>query len=216
MRADSKIVELREQLILTKICLDRFKHNEAHLKFYSGFEMYEMFNIFYTFLQLGANALIYWGSVTNINFAIEPSKYGRSRSLQPQEELFPMLVRLRCGLLIEGLSVRFNISTSSIKRIITTWIDFLHFRLRALTIWSQRKTTDEFMPKDFKELYPSTRCIVDFTEIFIEMSTSYRSQSATFSNCNHHNIVKGLIGNVPSRSVTFVSEIYIGRCSEKK
>ena len=33
LRADSKIVELREQLILTKICLDRFKHNEAHLKF---------------------------------------------------------------------------------------------------------------------------------------------------------------------------------------
>ena len=103
MRADSKIVELREQLILTKICLDIFKHNEAHLKFYTGCEMYEMFNILYTFLKRGANALIYWGSVANINFTIEPSKYGRSRSLQPQEELFLMLVRLRCGLLIEGL-----------------------------------------------------------------------------------------------------------------
>ena len=32
--------------MLTKICLDRFKHNEAHLKSYTGFEMYEMFNIF--------------------------------------------------------------------------------------------------------------------------------------------------------------------------
>ena len=72
------------------------------------------------------------------------------------------------------------------------------------------------MPKDFKELYPSARCIVDCTEIFIEMSTPYRSQAAAFSNCNHHNIAKGVIGIVPSRSVTFVSEIYIGRCCENK
>ena len=118
-----------------------------------------MFNIFYTFLQPGANAVIYWGSVTNVDFTTEPSKYGRSRSRQPQEEVFLTLVRLRCGLPIKDLSVRFNISNSTISRTIITWIDFLHSKLRALSIWSQRKTIDEFMPKAFKELYPSTRCM---------------------------------------------------------
>ena len=54
--ANSEIAGLREQLTLTKFCLDRFKHNEAHFKFYSGFETYEMFNIFYTFLQPEAKA----------------------------------------------------------------------------------------------------------------------------------------------------------------
>ena len=49
--ADSEIAGLREQLTSTKFCLDRFKYNEAHYKFYTGFETYEMFNIFYTFLQ---------------------------------------------------------------------------------------------------------------------------------------------------------------------
>ena len=78
-RADSEISRLREQLILTKFCLDRFKHNEIHFKFYTRFETYEKFNIFYTFLQPGANAFIYSGSVININLTKEPSKYGRSR-----------------------------------------------------------------------------------------------------------------------------------------
>ena len=140
---------------------------------------HEMFNIFYTFLQPGANALIYLGSVTNTDFTKEPSKYGRSRSLQPQEELFFTLVRLCCGLPIEDLSVRLNISTSTISRIVITWRDFLHSRLRALPIWSQRKTVNEFIPKAFKEFCPSTRCIIDCSEIFIEMPTSYRSSPTT-------------------------------------
>ena len=71
------------------------------------------------------------------------------------------------------------------------------------------------MPKALKELYPSTRCIADCTEIFIEMPTSHRSQSATFSNYKHHNTAKGFIGISPSGSVTFVSELYTGRCNDK-
>ena len=81
---------------------------------------HEMCNIFYTFLRPKANAIIYWGSVTDIDFTTEPSKYGRSISLQPQEELFFTLVRLRCGFQIKDLYVRFNISTSTISRIIIT------------------------------------------------------------------------------------------------
>ena len=110
LMADSEIAGLREQLTFTNFCLDRFKDNEAHFKFYTGLETNEMFNIFYTFLWLGANALIYWGSLTNIDFTAESSNYCRSRSLQLQEELFLTLVSLRCGLPIEDLSVRFNIS----------------------------------------------------------------------------------------------------------
>ena len=72
------------------------------------------------------------------------------------------------------------------------------------------------MPKCFKDAYPTTRVILDCTEIFIEMPTSYRSQSATFSNYKHHNTAKGLVGIAPSGAVTFVSDLYAGRFSDKK
>ncbi len=58
--------------------------------------------------------------------------------------------------------------------------------------------------------------ILDCTEIFIEMPTSYPSQSATFYNNKHHNTAKGLIGIAPSGAVTFVSNLYAGRFLDQK
>lgn len=72
------------------------------------------------------------------------------------------------------------------------------------------------MPASFKEMYPSTRVIIDCTEIFIEMPSSFRSQSATYSNYKHHNTAKGLIGISPSAAVSFVSDLYAGRSSDKE
>lgn len=71
------------------------------------------------------------------------------------------------------------------------------------------------MLKAFKELHLSTKCIVDCTKMFIEMPTFYRSQSAMFSSCKHHNTAKGLIGISPSGSVTLACELYTGWCSDK-
>ena len=72
------------------------------------------------------------------------------------------------------------------------------------------------MPKRFQELYPTTRVIIYCTEIFTEMPSSYRSQSATFSSYKHHNTAKGPIGIAPSGAVTFVSDLYAGRSSDQK
>ena len=109
------------------------------------------------------------------------------------------------------MSVRFNLSTSYISRILITWIDFLYSQLRMLPIWALKNTVVETMPTCSKEYYPSTRVILDCTEIFIEIPTSYRSQSVTFSNYKHHNAEKGLIGIAPNGAVTFVSDLYSGR-----
>ncbi len=71
------------------------------------------------------------------------------------------------------------------------------------------------MPKSFKETNPTTRVILDATEIFIEMSSSLGSQSESYSNYKHHNTAKGLVGIAPPGAITFVSDSYAGRCSDK-
>ena len=50
---------------------------------------------------------------------------------------------------------------------------------------------------------------------FLEMPSSVRSQSATYSSYKHHNTAKGLIGIAPSGAISFVSALYAGRCSNK-
>ena len=70
-------------------------------------------------------------------------------------------------------------------------------------------------PKSFKDLYPTTRVIIDCTEIFIETPSSVRVQSDTYSSYKHHNTVKALVGISPHGLVTFISELYGGRVSDK-
>ena len=72
------------------------------------------------------------------------------------------------------------------------------------------------MPTAFKELYPTTRVIIDCSELFIETPSSFRSQSATYSSYKHHNTAKGLVGISPSGAVTFVSDLYSGRSSDQQ
>ena len=133
-----------------------------------------------------------------------------------EELFFLVLVRLRGGYRIEDMSIRFNMSPSNISRILITWYDFLHTQLRSLAIWATRQTVDETMPKCFQTIYPKTRVILDWTDIFIEVPSSYRSQSVTFSSYKHHNTVKGLVGIDPSGAVTFVSDLFTGRCLDKQ
>ena len=70
------------------------------------------------------------------------------------------------------------------------------------------------MPKQFKA-YPTTRIIIDGTEIFIEVPSSMKSQSQTWSQYKHHNTWKALVGISPNGLVTFVSKLWSGRVTDK-
>ena len=71
------------------------------------------------------------------------------------------------------------------------------------------------MPDEFK-LFPSTRIVIDCTEIFTEVPSSMKNQSQTWSEYKHHNTWKALVGISPSWAITFVSKLWLGRVSDKE
>ena len=192
------------------------KHDSRKFHFYTGLQDYETFKILFNSFGKAAEKLLYHNSNTNAgNISEDRSKRGPRRALSPEQEFFLVLVRLRCGLLEADIAHRANISVAHFSRIFITWIDFLHARFRSLPIWASQQTVDETMPASFKESYPSTRVVIDATELFIEMPSSIRTQSESYSQYKHHNTAKGIIGIAPSGAVTFVSDLYAGRCSDK-
>ena len=208
--------KLKNELKMYKFTIDRFKHKNEQFKFYTGFPNYQLFTALLNFLKPAADQLYYWGNFKQENNIKETDKkLGRPRMLSTEEEFFLVLVRLRGNYPLEDLSVRFNMSDSNVSRILITWYDFLHTQLRGLPIWASRKTVDSTMPPCFQVTYPKTRVILDCSEIFTEVPSSYRCQSATFSNYKHHNTLKALVGIAPSGAVTFVSDAYTGRSSDK-
>ena len=71
------------------------------------------------------------------------------------------------------------------------------------------------MPDQFR-LYPTTRIILDCTELYVEVPSSMLAQSQTWSNYKHHNTFKVLVGISPNGQVTFVSKLWGGRVSDKE
>ena len=180
------------------------------IEFYTGFPTYELFMIFFSAIRPSA------ARMTSVYYTAsdELSSRGRPRSMDPIDELFMFLCRLKCGFLAEDLSVRFNIHRSSVSRKIITWTNYLYFLLGSINIWPDRETILKHMPQDFKILYPKTRIIIDCTEIFTEKPSSLALSSKTFSSYKSHNTWKGLVGIAPNGAVTFISALYSGCMSD--
>ena len=212
----SVLTREKEAISMISFHIDNIKHDEDKFHFYTGLPDYQTLKILHNSFGTATGKLIYHDSKTNADKITEEGKRsGPKCSLSSEQELFLVLARLRCGLLEVDIAQRVGISSSHVSRIFISWIDFLHSRLRALPIWPTRDTVDKTMPKCFKETYPSTRVIIDATEISIEMPSSLRTQSESYSSYKHHNTTKGLIGIAPSGSVPFVSDLYAGDCSDK-
>ena len=196
--------------------IERFIGSDSDFRFYTGFPDYSTFKAFFDYLSPACNHLVYHGSNTAPITSECQAKRGKERSLSPEQELFLVLSRLRCGLLLRDLAHRFSLSESHVSRIWKTWIAFLQQRLCALPIWPSRQLVDDTMPACFKSSFPKTRVIIDCTEFLIERPSSCRSQSITFSSYKNHNTAKGLLGISPNGYPAFVSSLYAGRTSDKK
>ena len=59
------------------------------------------------------------------------------------------------------------------------------------------------------------RCIIDCSEVFIETPSSLEVQAACWSDYKHHCTFKFLIGITPNGLISFISECYGGRASDK-
>ena len=63
-----------------------------------------------------------------------------------------------------------------VSSVFHTWLKFVFYQLQEIEKFIPKEVVDMLMPRDFKAKYPSTRVIVDATEIEIEnqaMSTGH-------------------------------------------
>ena len=90
------------------------------------------------------------------------------------------------------------------------WTNFLYFSLGSIPIWPTHEQKKEEMREIFKRTYPSTRCILDCTELYCQRPSSLSTQNSLHSHYKSHVTNKGLIDVSPSASITFISELYVG------
>ena len=212
VRLSKTISSLEEQLHASKFCLENISKDDDKVLFYTGFPNYTALKVCYNYLGPAVDNLTYWGSKRDS----QSKCHGRNRLLPPIEEFYMVLVRLRLGLFEKDLADRFNVSISTVSRICPTWITFLYMRFKELSLWPSRDLVQTYMPRSFKDLYPSTRVIIDATEIFVETPSLPELQQMTFSSYKNHNTFKALVGISPGGAVTFISKLFCGSISDRE
>lgn len=148
-------------------------------------------------------------------FRVTPKKMGPERKLCSHDEFLLCLMKLRLGLLSMDLAQRFNISESLCSNIFHSWIRAMAEYLKSFVYIPDPGVLYATSPKRFHQ-FKSLTGIIDCSEIFIETPKDLELQSATWSDYKHHNTLKFLVCVAPNSSITFISNAYTGRISDKK
>ena len=169
--------------------LGDIEHDDDRVRFYTGFAI---FIAFFEFLGPVVNHLNYWGSKEGIR------KRQRKRKLNPKNQFFLTLVKLKLNLKVKDLAFRFGVSMSQVSRYITTWICFLYQRLNEIDWMPTVEQVKGTLPSTFRERFSTTFAIIDGSEIFIETPSDLLLQSSTWSQYKHHNTAKFLVACIYS------------------
>ena len=131
----AEICDLKRRLSLSKFGLERFACSDDDIFFYKGFQSYNALIAFRNFVKPCAESLLSWNRArakVNGNLADTAFPYlqgqtkekQRKRELQPIDQLWMFLTRVRLGLFERDLAHRFDVSVSTVSDVIVTWANY--------------------------------------------------------------------------------------------
>ena len=217
----SEVENQRDILLARQFSMDKIKDDDAAVLFHTGFPNYGALISFYNFIEPKLAKMQYWKGEKllkeNQSYQMDDNrkKPGPPRKLSYLDEFLLVLMRLKAGLFVQDLADRFGISTSLVSRICITWINLLYVELKDLFPFPAQELVRKNMPQEFAQ-YATTRIILDCTELFIQRPSAMLAQSETWSDYKHHNTWKLLVGVTPNGQVSFLSELWGGRVSDKQ
>ena len=193
----AEIHDLKQKILEGSLNEEGFKDNDEKVRFYTGLPNFMVLMTLFNFLE---------GCVTTT----------ARTSLSKFQQFIMTLMRLRLNLTLTDLGYRYHVHESTVSRVFTLWINLMHTRLSPLIRWPEREQLWKTTPLSFRKHFSTkVAIIIDCFEIFCDKPTNLLARSATFSTYKHHNTVKYLIGISPQGVISFISEGWGGRCSDK-
>ena len=140
---------------------------------------------------------------------------GRKNSkLEKRNRLLLFLIKMKHGLSYSALGVLFGIHRTNASLVFRNVLYELSNHLKDAIFWPSKEAIQETMPLAFKIHYPSTRVIIDCSEVRCEMPSRIDQRNFMYSNYKSAYTIKFLIGIAPNGLVSFLSKCYGGRASD--
>ena len=130
--------------------------------------------------------------------------------------LMMFFMKLRLNLVDSDLAFRYQINQSSVSRNFHRVLDIMYVRLSGLILWPDRGVMRQTMPTSFRKFFRQCAVIIDCSEVFMERPSDLLARAQVWSNYKHHSTVKFLIGITPQGTISYISQAYGGRISDKE
>ena len=142
----------------------------------------------------------------------------QNSTLNPFQQFIMVLIKLRMNLSLTFLAQYYGVHVTTVSRLFTHCINVLYVRLVPCGIfWPERDQLQISLPFAFRNVsFQKTACIIDCFEIFIEKPKNLLARAQTYSSYKSHNTMKYLIGITPQGTVSFISNGWGGRTSDKE
>ncbi|XP_041954163.1 uncharacterized protein LOC121713545 [Alosa sapidissima] len=202
------------QLKVGRVHFNRFGVSDKDILFYTRFTSRDVFCAFWEAIQPSASMVVYWSKAQKKGQTVAPISPSPTRRLQLVDEFFLFCCRVAAGLQEKVLADMFQVSVSTVSRVVITWANYLYLLLGTLPIWMSKQQVKDTMPSKFVQYCPDVRVIIDCTEVRCQNPSSLTLQSEVFSSYKNTTTFKGLIGIAPCSAVTFVSSLFTGSISD--
>ena len=192
-----RLQNVNEKLKKSTLCLDNLLKIEGDMVFYTGLPNCKMFDVL-------------------LKFVLPRADYSDRQVLTPGQCLLLTLMRLRLAVPLQDLAYRFGISKATASRVFDIWLHAVYLSVKRLVNWPDREILRKTMPRSFQIAFGNKiAVIIDCFEVFIDRPSSLAARAMTWSSYKHHNTVKFLIGITPGGSISFISNAWGGRSSDK-
>ena len=142
--------------------------------------------------------------------------HSESMTLSKFQEFILTLMKLRLNTPMQDLAYRFGVSRSTVSRIFQKWMIVMDCRLQPLIVWPDCGDLWRTMPQCFQFSFGKrVTVIIDCFEVFTNRPSNLYARAQTYSSYKNHNTVKILIEITPQGSISFVSQAWGGRTSDK-
>ena len=173
------------------------KDNEGLLRFYTGLNSFTVLMSLYTLIAT-------------------PITETATTKLSKFQCFILTLMKLRLNSSNYDLGFRFGISASTVSRVFARWIEAMDIRLAFLIAWPDQAVLQKTMPFCYRLNYGlRVASIIDCFELFIEKPSNLLAKACTWSQYKHYNTAKYLISITPQGTISFISNGWGGRVSDK-
>ncbi|XP_044745078.1 uncharacterized protein LOC123306940 [Coccinella septempunctata] len=195
---DLEITKKENKLLKMKIIsFESLRNNDEKCRFYTGLTSFKVLNVIIKWMR---------------PFLLPQGKF----KLNTENQIVLTLVKLRLDLKFQQLGFAFGVHPSTVSSCFKKVVSIMSRKLKSLIVWPDRSSLIKTMPGCFQKSFGDRiSIIIDCFESHCQRPSDPMSAAITWSYYKNSQTVKYLIGITPQGSVSFISEGWGGRASDK-